>query len=65
MKLKLLRRVTTEECFWLGRDFEKGEEVFEYRDYTYGCITGNGIACCLKEGEDPFFELPLNALERI
>lgn len=66
MKLKLKRKVTPEECFWLERDFEQGEEVFEFIGLTYNCISRRGIACSLDgETKTPFFELPNDALVRI
>lgn len=59
-QFKLLRRVTKKECPWLDRSFKKGEVVHEFTGHTYGCI-GAGIACSL-DGNNPFFELPINAL---
>jgi len=64
-KLRLTRDVTQEECPWLDRTFKEGEEVFKYTGYTYGCVTGSGIACTLVENETPFFELPMSALDVI
>jgi len=60
MKFRLTRTVT-----WLDRDFKEGDEVFKYSGYTYGCISGNGMACCDEENKTPFFELPMNALDVI
>ena len=65
MKYELIRTVTQQECSWLDKDYEKGDEVFRYHGYTYGCVTGDGTACCEKKDETPFFELPTNALKEI
>jgi hypothetical protein len=62
MEYILNRDVTQDECPWLDKDFKKGEKVYSYGGATYGCISNDGTACCLIEGEDPFFELPENAL---
>jgi hypothetical protein len=61
--LRLKRMVTAAECPWLERDFLKGEIVYVYHRYTYGCITPGSIAVSYREGQDPFFQLPLDALE--
>jgi len=61
-ELTLNRDVTKEECFWLDRDFKKGEKVYEYTGHTYGCIQGSGTACSLVPGETPFFELPTESI---
>lgn len=58
----LIRDVTTQECSWLPRDLLAGEEVFEWHGATYGCITPNGIAISLVQGEHPFYEIPLDAV---
>ena len=65
MKYRLTRTVTQEECPWLDRTYKEGEEVFKYTNYTYGCITQYGVACCDVEDETPFFELPMSALDVI
>ena len=64
-QFRVTRDVTIEECPWLDREFLNDEVVFEYTDYTYGCISPDGIACCLEAGKEPFFELPADALEII
>ena len=64
-KYRLIRDVTKKECPWLDRTFKEGETVYYYSGYTYGCISFNGIAVCEKLDENPFFELPENALEEI
>ena len=64
-KFLLTRDVPRTECPWLDRDYKKGEEVFEYPLYTYGHISLQSVACSDKDGESPFYELPINALKRI
>lgn len=47
------------------RTFKKGEILYKYTGYTYGCI-GDGVA--LSEAgsrETPFFEFPADAIEEI
>jgi len=41
-----------------GRDLKKGEILYEYTKYTYGCISPTGIAATFKPGKEPFFEVP-------
>lgn len=62
MKLVATRNITPNECHWLLKTIVKGSEVFEYRGYTYGCVSPSGIAVTIHDGKDPFFELPTNAL---
>ena len=57
----LSRDVTIEECGWLDKDMKKGEVVFFYSGYTYGCIN-EGTAVTKEDGVLPFFELPDDAL---
>jgi hypothetical protein len=64
-RYQLFRDVTVNECQWLDRDFKKGEIVFEYPLYTYGCIGNKGVACSEKDSESPFFELPKDSLKEI
>ena len=64
-KFQLTRNVTLNECSWLDRDYKKGEIVFEYPLYTYGCVSNNGVACSDKDSVSPFFELPKDALKEI
>lgn len=64
MKVKQLKRlVTVEECYWLDRDFDAGEEVYIFNGPTYGCIGPDGIAVSLDPDTGPFFEIPKSALE--
>ncbi len=62
MRYILTRDVTQSECPWLIRDFKNGEVVLPYEGITYGCISGDGVACSL-DGSEPFFELPENAVD--
>ena len=64
-KYRLIRDVTKKECPWLDRTFKEGETVYYYSGYTYGCVNFNGVPCSEKLDENPFFELPENALEEI
>jgi hypothetical protein len=64
MKLILTKDVFVIECPWLDRDMLKGEVVWSYEGCTYGCVSSNGRAVSLIDGETPFFELPRNALKR-
>jgi len=59
----LTRDVTREECRWLDRTFKEGEKVYEYTDYTYGCISRKGLAFTLEKDITPFFELPKDAVK--
>lgn len=65
MKYEVLRDVTTDECHWLKEDVKAGTIVYKYNGATYGCIGPGGVACCMVEGENPFFELPYVALRSI
>ena len=64
-RFELTRDVTRQECSWLDKDYKKGDIVFEYPLYTYGCVGNEGVACSDKDSESPFFELPKNALIEI
>jgi hypothetical protein len=50
---------------YLGRDVVKGEVFYRAAHPAYGCIdTDNGLALTEKpDGDYPFFEFPLNAVE--
>ena len=45
--------------------FKEGEEVYYFSGYTYEVVSYNAIPCSEKLDENPFFELPENALEEI
>lgn len=60
--LVLTRDVPIAECPWLDRDLKKGEVVWTYDGYDYGCISPRGIAVSAKAAETPFFEVPRDAV---
>lgn len=60
-KLILTRNVTNKECPWLSKPYKKGTIVYKFYGCTYGCIA-DGIACSEEKDENPFFELPENAV---
>jgi len=62
LQLMLSKNVTKKEHKWLKRDFVKGEKVYLYSSNTYNCIGTNGLACSIN-GNEPFFELPITALQ--
>ena len=62
-QFELTRGVNLDECPWLDREFKKGDKVYEYPGYTYGCISFGGMACTEEWDKTPFFELPDNALK--
>jgi len=63
MSMKTVREITTQECPWLDDDIPEGTEVFLYHGCTYGCISSNGIAVSLVEGQVPFFQVPTDSVE--
>lgn len=65
MKYEVVRNVTKKECPWLDKDLKKGDVVFSYKGYTYGCISPKGMAFTVVEDETPFFELPMNSVKKI
>ena len=63
MKYKVTRDLTRDELF--GADaIKKGDIIFSFGGCTYGCI-GEGIACSREAGLNPFFEMPIDAIEAI
>ena len=59
------RNITTDECEWLRETIKQGTIVYKFYGHTYGCI-GSGIAVTFNEDEDnPFFELPYDALKAL
>lgn len=62
-KLRLTREVTKQECRWLHSDIRAGVEVYEFKGCTYGAIGPDGRAVSFQRGENPFFQLPDDALE--
>jgi hypothetical protein len=65
IKFKLNRDVSKNECSWLDKDLNEGTIVYKYTQYTYGCISRNGIACSFEFNVNPFFELPIDSLIEI
>lgn len=64
---RLKRDISIQECPWLDdKDYHlKDDIVYEYLDHTYGCISSQGIAVSNERNKRPFFELPIEALEKI
>ena len=65
MRYRLTRDVTIDECSWLDRCFLKDEIVYSYPGPTYGCISDSGFAFTEEKEKLPFFELPLDSIEKI
>ena len=65
MKFILIREVSQTECPWLRRNFAPGEIVYLFDGATYNCISKNGFPFTEKEGGNPFFELPKDAVSPI
>ena len=65
MKYIVIRKIYTDECPWLYNDISSGTILFGFPGHTYGCVSGNGRAVTLKDGETPFFEVPKDAIEVI
>ena len=62
IKAKVLITVCASEHHWLDRNYIKGEELFVYEKYTFGLISKHGVACTLRKGEEPFFEMPRKSI---
>jgi hypothetical protein len=64
--LRVTREVTRDECPWLRRPLREGQVVYCFGGTTYGCVDYQvGTPCSFKPGENPFFEVPTDALEPI
>lgn len=63
----ITRRITRKEQPWMadGEVIEAGEVVYKYRGCTYGCIGSDGVAVCRVPGQNPFFEVPADALQEV
>jgi hypothetical protein len=62
MEYEVVRDVTTKECHWLDENIKQGATVYKFYGHTYGCIA-SGIAVTLSpDGDNPFFEIPRNAI---
>jgi len=64
---KLKMDITQKECFWLDEDevYKKGDIVFSYDGFTYGCVTDSGIPIRRDPTIECFCEIPKIALELI
>jgi len=61
------RRLDHDECPWFCHHdvFEKGDVVYRYTGCTYGCISEGGVAVTRSPDQNPFFQVPMDALEEI
>ncbi|WP_460791122.1 hypothetical protein [Nocardioides maradonensis] len=57
--------MTPDECSWLWESIPAGTVVHEYTGHTYGCISPAGIAVSDVLDKEPFFEIPLDAIEAV
>ncbi len=65
-RFKITRDITKKECGWLHETIKKDTIVYRYPKYTYGCISEGGIAVVISKAEGcPFFEVPMDAIERM
>lgn len=58
----IVRDVTPREYDWLEKPISAGRSIFKYLGCTYGCISPNGVAVSDKDGETPFYEVPLDSV---
>lgn len=59
------RYIGTDECPWLQEPIEAGTRLHRYPGCTYGCMGRNDTAFTREEGEEPFFALPNDAVEKM
>ena len=64
MKYEVTRELTDREKYDTSKDIKKGDIIYRFKGYTYGCIS-SGQACSLIEGKNPFFEMPLDSIKEI
>lgn len=64
MKYLVTRDLTEKEKGYSDEKIKKGDIVYRFYGQTYGCIA-DGEACSKEEGENPFFEMPLDSIEEI
>lgn len=57
------RDLTKSECPWLEEGVVAGAIVYEFHGPTYGNISQSGVAVSSKAGENPYFEVPRDAVE--
>jgi len=58
----LIRVVSKNECNWLDKTFIEGEIVYRFFGPTFRCISSDGLAFTISPNENPFFQLPKNAV---
>jgi hypothetical protein len=46
----------------LKQDIAEGKIVFRFDGHTYGCITPTGVAVSDSSDENPFYEVPKDAV---
>lgn len=56
------RDISQTECPWLPIDIAKNTTLFKYINYTYGCISPEGVAISFEHNKEPFYEVPKNAI---
>jgi hypothetical protein len=61
-RLRITRTVTSDECDWLSEDACEGEIVFVFKGATYGTIADGVVVSRAGPYDNPFFEMPLDAL---
>jgi hypothetical protein len=57
------RPVTPAECPWLDEILDKGTILYHFTGATYGCVAG-GLAVSRQPNQNPFLEVPRDALDR-
>ena len=65
MKYRLKRDLTNQEKVVADENLKKGDVIYRYPSCTYGCISPSGTACTLVLGVTPFFEVPMDAIEKV
>lgn len=63
----VVRHIPVDEAGWLPIHLRQpGARVFEFHGATYGCINyAAGFAVSERPGENPFYEMPHGAVERL
>ena len=65
MKYRLIRDLTNQEKDVADENLKKEDVVYSYPGCTYGCISPFGMAGTLVLGVTPFFEVPMDAIEKV
>lgn len=60
-KIRTIREITSAQ-FGGPTQMPIGTELFIYEQFTYGCISDDGVAVTV-DGETPFFEIPRDSYE--